>query len=330
MRPDVEFTITAGVSDAEQRLDVFVAAHLQDCSRSFASTLVQTGKIRVDGEKKKPGYRVHPGDMIHGEMPIFEQPACDPEPIPLSILFEDAHIIVISKPAGMVVHPAPGNYTGTLVHGLLYHCPELGGVGGEMRPGIVHRLDKNTSGVMLVAKSRLVHERLSRQFKTRRVKKKYLGLVYGNVTPDSGEIALPIGRHPVHRKKMSVFSPKGREAMTLWRVRERFQHATLLELDLKTGRTHQIRVHCAAIHHPLVGDDVYAARKKPVRKGKRDIEAFEMLESATRQMLHARKIELKHPVTEKSISFTAPLPQDMQSLLNRLSTMISGESVHPS
>jgi 23S rRNA pseudouridine1911/1915/1917 synthase len=323
MRPEGEFAITAEVSDAAQRLDVVVAAHLEACSRSFASTLIQTGKIRVGGEKKKPGYRVHPGDIIHGNLSSFDQPVCDPEPIPLNILFEDAHIIVINKPPGMVVHPAPGNYTGTLVHGLLYHCPELGGVGGEMRPGIVHRLDKNTSGVILVAKSRVVHERLSRQFKAREVKKIYLGLVYGTVTPGSGEISLPIGRHPVHRKKMSVFSPKGREAMTLWRVKERFQHATLLELDLKTGRTHQIRVHCAAIHHPLVGDDVYAARRKPGRKKKGHSQAVKLLESATRQMLHAHKIEVKHPVTEKTVSFTAPLAEDMQALLNGLSTMDS-------
>jgi 23S rRNA pseudouridine1911/1915/1917 synthase len=325
MHPEGEFAITADASDASQRLDVVVAAHLPGCSRSFASSLIQSGKIRVGGEKKKPGYRVRPGDIIYGERPSFERPACDPEPIPLNILYEDAYIIVINKPAGMVVHPAPGNYTGTLVHGLLYHCPELGGVGGEMRPGIVHRLDKNTSGVIIVAKSRVVHERLSRQFKARVVKKTYLGLVYGKVTPDHGEISLPIGRHPVHRKKMMVFSPKAREAMTLWRIKERFQHATLLQLDLKTGRTHQIRVHCAAIHHPLVGDDVYAPRRKPFRKTKRNSEALKVLESATRQMLHARSIALEHPVTDKIMSFTAPLPQDMQSLLNRLSAISTSD-----
>jgi 23S rRNA pseudouridine1911/1915/1917 synthase len=290
--------------------------------------LIQNGKIKVGGKKKKPGYRVHAGDIIHGELPPFEQPACEPEPIPLDILFEDAHIIVIDKPAGMVVHPAPGNYTGTLVHGLLYHCPELGGVGGEMRPGIVHRLDKNTSGVILVAKRRSIHEHLSGQFKAREVKKEYLGLVYGHVATDSGEILLPVGRHPVHRKKMSVISPKGREAITLWQVKARFEHATLLQLDLKTGRTHQIRVHCAAIHHPLVGDDVYAPRRKQGRKGKQDIEALKLLESANRQMLHAHKIELKHPVTDKAISFTAPLAEDMQSLIHELSELSEQTEEH--
>jgi 23S rRNA pseudouridine1911/1915/1917 synthase len=325
MHSEGDFAITADASDAAQRLDVVVAAHLPDCSRSFASALIQAGKIRIGGEKKKPGYRVRAGELIHGELPSFEKPACDPEAIPLNILFEDAHIIVVNKPAGMVVHPAPGNYTGTLVHGLLFHCPALGGIGGEMRPGIVHRLDKDTSGAILVAKSRTVLERLSAQFKAREVKKTYLGLVYGNVTSDSGKISLPIGRHPVHRKKMSVFSPKGREALTLWRVKERFHHATLLNLDLKTGRTHQIRVHCAAIHHPLVGDDVYAARRKPGRKKKGDAEALKLLGSATRQMLHAHKIVLIHPVTDEVVSFTAPMPEDMRTLLEKLSTIDSAQ-----
>jgi 23S rRNA pseudouridine1911/1915/1917 synthase len=323
MHPEGEFTITADASDAAQRLDVVVAAHLPDCSRSFASTLIQAGNITIGGERKKPGYRVRGGDIIHGRLPLFEKPACGPEPIPLSILFEDAHLIVVNKPAGMVVHPAPGNYSGTLVHGLLYHCPVLGGIGGEMRPGIVHRLDKNTSGAIVVAKNRTVHERLSRQFKARKIKKIYLGLVYGNVASNTGEISLPVGRHPVHRKKMSVFSPKGREAMTLWQVKERFGHATLLNFDLKTGRTHQIRVHCAAIHHPLVGDAVYAAGRKPARAKKSDAEALKLLGSVTRQMLHAYRLELIHPVTDEIVSFTAPIPEDMQILLEKLSTIDS-------
>jgi 23S rRNA pseudouridine1911/1915/1917 synthase len=325
MRPEDEFAITADISDAAKRLDVVVAVHLPDCSRSFASTLIQAGKIKIGGEKKKPGYRVRAGDIIHGELPLFEEPACNPEPISLNILFEDAHIIVVNKSAGMVVHPAPGNYSGTLVHGLLYHCPALGGIGGEMRPGIVHRLDKNTSGAIIVAKNRTVHERLSRQFKAREIKKNYLGLVYGKVASDTGEISLPVGRHPIHRKKMSVFSSKGREAMTLWRVKERFQHATLLNLDLKTGRTHQIRVHCAAIHHPLVGDTVYAAGRKPGGTKKGDAEALKLLGAATRQMLHAYRLELRHPVTDEIVSFTAPIPEDMQTLLKKLSTIDSDQ-----
>ena len=314
-----EFAITAGASDAAQRLDVVVAAHLTDCSRSYASLLIQTGRIQVCNQKKKPGYRVRAGDVIHGELPSREEPACDPEPIPLDILFEDAHIIVVNKPAGMVVHPAPGNTTGTLVHGLLYHCPALGGIGGDMRPGIVHRLDKDTSGAIIVAKHRSALERLSRQFKARKVKKRYLALVYGCVATAHGRISLPVGRHPVHRKKMSVFSPKGRPAETLWRVKERFRHATLLEVDLKTGRTHQIRVHCAAIHHPLVGEAVYAAGRKPVRTRKGDAEAMTLLGAAARQMLHAHQIEFKHPETDAPMSVTAPMPEDMRALLGRLS-----------
>jgi 23S rRNA pseudouridine1911/1915/1917 synthase len=321
MHPEHEFTIRAHASDAAQRFDVVVAAHLPACSRSFAATLIQAGKITINGEKKKPGCRVRAGDILRGGLPSFEKPACDPEPMALNILFEDSCLIVVNKPAGMVVHPAPGNYSGTLVHGLLYHCPALGGIGGEMRPGIVHRLDKNTSGAIVVAKNRTVHERLSRQFKARKVKKYYLGLVYGKVASTAGEISLPVGRHPVHRKKMSVFSSRGREAVTLWRVKERFRHATLLNFDLKTGRTHQIRVHCAAIHHPLVGDAVYTAGGKRDNCKKGDAEILKLLESVPRQMLHAHRIELAHPMTEEAICFTAPMPQDMQALIDTLSEM---------
>jgi 23S rRNA pseudouridine1911/1915/1917 synthase len=220
----------------------------------------------------------------------------------------------------MVVHPAPGNYSGTLVHGLLHHCPSLGGVGAEMRPGIVHRLDKDTSGVILVAKQRSVLEQISRQFKARKIKKQYTAMVYGCMAADAGEIALPVGRHPVHRKKMSVNSPKGRPAKTLWRVKKRFQHATLLDVDLKTGRTHQIRVHCAAIHHPLVGDTVYAAGGSTAKStGRAEAEILSTLKSAPRQMLHARRLELIHPVSLRALDFAAPLPKDMRTLIDTLS-----------
>lgn len=320
MCPTGAFTHTAGAPDADRRLDTVVADHVPACSRSYASLLIQTGRITVGGELKKPSYRVKPGEIIQGVFPLREAPACNPEPIPLDILFEDRHIIVINKPAGMVVHPAPGNYSGTLVHGLLHHCPSLGGVGAEMRPGIVHRLDKDTSGVILVAKQRSVLEQISRQFKARKIKKQYTALVYGRMAADAGEIALPVGRHPVHRKKMSVNSPKGRSAKTLWHVEKRFQHATLLDVDLKTGRTHQIRVHCAAIHHPLVGDTVYAAGRSTAKStAHAEAEILTLLKSAPRQMLHARRLELVHPVTLRNMSFTAPLAEDMRTFIDRLS-----------
>jgi len=219
---------------------------------------------------------------------------------------------VINKPPGIVVHPAPGHHSGTLVNALLYHCPKLEGIGGEIRPGIVHRLDKDTSGVMVVAKNSAAHQDLALQFKSRRIKKKYLALVYGRMASDSGRVELPIGRHPVERKKMSTHSRKSRLAETTWQVRKRFAQATLLEIHLKTGRTHQIRVHCAAIKHPVVGDSVYGGRKA----GKSM--AYDLLKSVPRQMLHAWQLEFAHPKTQKMRCFEAPIPSDIGDILDKL------------
>jgi len=213
-----------------------------------------------------------------------------------------------------VVHPAPGHHSGTLVNALLYHCPKLNGIGGALRPGIVHRLDKDTSGVLVVAKNDSTHIHLSKQFRSRQVKKKYLALVYGKLESDSGSVSFPIGRHPVDRKKMSTNSRKSREAETTWQIRERFEAASLIEVNLKTGRTHQIRVHCAAIRHPVVGDKVYGPRKR----GKNIIYDKNLIESIPRQMLHAWRIELTHPKTEEMVSFEAPIPSDMQTLITVL------------
>jgi len=206
--PPEEFVITVGSSDAGQRFDRIVSFYRSDCSRSFAAMLIQGGHITIQNKIKKPGYRVKPGEKIQGSIPVYEPPSLQPEAIPLNILFEDRHLIVIDKPAGLVVHPAPGNDTGTLVNGLLYHCPELGGIKAELRPGIVHRLDKDTTGTIVVAKNRLTLDNLSQQFKDRKVQKTYLALVHGVLGPESGNISLPIGRHPVDRKKMSTV-PKG-------------------------------------------------------------------------------------------------------------------------
>ena len=235
-----------------------------------------------------------------------------PEPIPIDILYQDNDIIVLNKQPGMVVHPAPGHYSGTLVNALLYHCPELEGIGGEIRPGIVHRLDKDTSGVMVVAKNSVAHHDLALQFKLRHIKKKYLALVYGRMQSESGTVSLPIGRHPVDRKKMSIHSRKSRMAETTWRVRKRFSRATLVELGLKTGRTHQIRVHCAAIKHPVVGDSVYGGRK--VEKNTTN----DLLRSVPRQMLHAWQLEFTHPTKQKTLCFEAPIPPDMTDILDNL------------
>jgi 23S rRNA pseudouridine1911/1915/1917 synthase len=308
------FTFHVEPTDSGKRLDLYIAALIPDCSRSLATTLIRNGNIRVQDAVKKPGYRVRAGDEVHGHIPPPAPILFKPEPIPIEILHEDDHIIVVNKRPGLVVHPAPGHYSGTLVNGLLYHCPFLEGIGTALRPGIVHRLDKDTSGVLVVAKNNRAHQHLAKLFKSRRIQKKYLALVHGTMESDSGKISLPIGRHPVDRKKMSTKSRKSRVAETTWRIKERFEPASLIELDLKTGRTHQIRVHCAAIHHPVIGDPVYGRKNtwKNVDRGQ------ELFGSIKRQMLHARRLEFSHPATQETVCFEAPLPSDMQSVIEAL------------
>ena len=314
MHPRNSFTIRVETTDSGKRLDFLVASRIEDCSRSFAATLIRNGKIRIQGEVKKPGYRVRAGEEVRGHFPFPEHVLFKPEPIPIHILHEDDDIIVVNKQPGLVVHPAAGHYSGTLVNGLLYHCPMLEGIGGELRPGIVHRLDKDTSGVLVVAKNSRAHHRLSDQFKNRTIKKKYLALVHGKMKADSGTISLPIGRHPVDRKKMSVYSKKSRNAETTWKIKERFILSTLIDIDLKTGRTHQIRVHCAAINHPVMGDPVYGGRRGNV---KIEISKDYRL-SVPRQMLHAWRLELTHPSTQTILCFEAPIPSDILDTITAL------------
>ncbi|MBA3019037.1 MAG: RluA family pseudouridine synthase [Proteobacteria bacterium] len=302
------FTILVNEHESGRRLDVIIASHISDCSRSFSASLIQKGEILVQGEVKKPGYRVKTGDNISINIPAPEPVLSEPEPGDIDILYEDKHIIVINKEPGLVVHPAPGHNKGTLVNRLLYHCPELEGIGGKLRPGIVHRLDKDTSGTIVAAKNDAAHINLAAQFESRKIKKLYLALVYGVVKSESGSISLPIGRHPSDRKKMSSVSRKSRSAETFWKVIERFNWATLLELDLKTGRTHQIRVHCAAINHPVLGDPVYGGKKA----------AKKLPTSVPRQMLHAWRLEFAHPVTGEAMSFESPIPPDMGELIEAL------------
>ena len=308
------FTIIVQGSDSGQRLDLLVSSRISDCSRSAATNLIRSGKIRVQGITQKPGYRVRPGDEIRGYFLPPEPLSFKPEPIEIDILFEDKDIIVLNKQPGIVVHPAPGHYTGTLVNGLLYHCPDLEGIGGKLRPGIVHRLDKYTSGVLVVAKNTRAHHHLSLQFKSRKIKKEYIALVFGKTGTDKGTILLPIGRHPVDRKKMSTHSRKSRSAETLWRVKERFKSTTLIEINLKTGRTHQIRVHCAAINHPIVGDAVYGGQKAWKKAGSEN----DLLTSVPRQMLHAWRLGFVHPEMGSMVSFEAPISQDLEQLLEAL------------
>ncbi len=316
------FTILVDESDQDRRLDAVVAAHLPACSRSLAVNLIGNHKIMVDNQPKKPGYRVKSGQEIIGRIPAPEPVECQPEPIALDILYQDRHIVVLNKPAGLIVHPAPGHRRGTLVNALLYHCPDLGGIGGEIRPGIVHRLDKDTSGTMVVAKNAQALEILAQQFKTRTVRKKYLALVYGDLKNDEGTIKLPIGRHPVHRKQMSTTTRKGRSAETSWRVREKFKAITLLELTLKTGRTHQIRVHCTALGHPIVGDQVYRSRKwlKDIDRlfSGESSSMVAQLKAVPRQMLHAWRLRLTHPDTGEVMTFESPIPADMETVIENL------------
>jgi 23S rRNA pseudouridine1911/1915/1917 synthase len=316
------FSICVTKSDHGQRLDALVASHLSDCSRSFAAHLISNTNIRVDGQPKKPGYRVKTGDNIKGQIPAPEPIDSEPEPIEIDRLYEDKHLIVINKPPGLVVHPAPGHYSGTLVNALLYHCPDLKGIGGALRPGIVHRLDKDTSGALVVAKSAEAHEYLARQFKARTIQKTYLSLVYGEFDATDGTIRLSIGRHPTDRKRMSTKSRKRREAETQWNICEQFKGITLLELHLKTGRTHQIRVHCAAMDHPIVGDPVYRPRKllKNITKTYSTLPAsmVDAVKTVKRQMLHAWRLGFNHPKTGEKMVFEAPMPRDMEALLIKL------------
>jgi 23S rRNA pseudouridine1911/1915/1917 synthase len=315
MHDQSAFTILVDSHDSGKRLDLYIASCISDCSRSVATNLIRHGKIRVQGMVRKPGYRIKAGDEICGCIPPPTPVLFKPEPIPIDILHEDDDIIVINKQPGLVVHPAPGHHSGTLVNALLYHCPKLNGIGGALRPGIVHRLDKDTSGVLVAAKNDRAHHHLSRQFKSRRIKKKYLALVYGKMESDSGSVSLPIGRHPVDRKKMSTNSRKSRVAETTWQIRERFEWASLIVVNLKTGRTHQIRVHCAAIKHPVMGDKVYGPRKTGGKKVANGKNLFGMV---PRQMLHAWRLVLTHPVTEAMVSFEAPIPSDMQAVMTAL------------
>jgi 23S rRNA pseudouridine1911/1915/1917 synthase len=311
--PCIVFSATE--AETGRRLDTVLAARLPAKSRSFAAKLIRAGHVLVNGLPTKAGYITRKGDIVRSVIPPPHPISCKPEPIPLSVLFEDSDIIVVDKPPGLVVHPAAGNESGTMVNALLHHCRNLEGIGGELRPGIVHRLDKDTSGCLVVAKNDMAHETLADQFKNRQVHKRYLALVYGDMKPRAGSIDAPIGRHPVNRKKMSTKSRRGRPTETHWKTKEAFSGISLLEIDLKTGRTHQIRVHCASMGHPVVGDATYGGRKKwkEVSPGIQDI-----VRAVRRQRLHAWRLAFAHPRTGATIQFESSLPQDMATVLEKL------------
>jgi len=315
--PDA-FHFVVDTSEGGIRLDVFIASQLTNLSRSHIAHLIQEEQVTVNTFVKKPGYRVRAGDQIRGIIPAAQMVHLEPQPLELDIIYADEALVVVNKQPGLVVHPAPGHDSGTLVNAILYHFPDIGPIGGELRPGIVHRLDKDTSGIIIVAKNSASLAHLTAQFSARTIRKTYLALVCGQMKTDSGRIDLPIGRHPIDRKRMSAGSSRSRAAETTWKIKERFTGLSLLELNLKTGRTHQARVHCAAIGHPIVGDPVYGKRR-PDRGLPHPVAGI--VAKVGRQMLHAWKLTFSHPATDKPLSFTAPLAGDMHELIEKLGSV---------
>jgi len=300
-----------------ERLDLVLSRRMVFPTRSQVKRVIEQGLVTVNRRVEKAGYRVREGEIVCVIREPVRPAEAEPEDLPLAVVYEDDDIIVVDKPAGMVVHPAAGNYRGTLVNALLFHCPNLSGIGGVARPGIVHRLDKQTSGLMVVAKSDQAHEGLSRQFKGHRIEKEYTAFVYGDPPGDEGVIELSIGRHPVDRKKMSTKSRRGKRALTRWSVRERFGVVALLVVKIETGRTHQIRVHLQTLGHPVVGDSVYGNAKKRIDEIN-DNELRTILKSMKRQALHSSRIGFLHPRDNRALEFSIPLPDDMASLHERL------------
>lgn len=292
-------------SEAGQRLDLWLAQKIPELTRSQAKKLIEEGLVQVEGRVSKPAYKIGAGEKVVVQVPPPERLELVPEEVPFEILYQDRDLAVIVKPPGVVVHPAAGHFQGTLVHGLLKRLKDLSGIGGKLRPGIVHRLDKETSGLMVVAKNDPAHLALTRLFKSREIEKWYLALVHGVPEPRAGFIEVPVGRHPVHRKKMLAGAPQGREAKTFYRVREAFSKTALLEVRPYTGRTHQIRVHLSFIGHPILGDPLYGGRRPQGPK-------------APRTMLHAWRLKFRHPLKDEVLAFEAPLPPDFKALLEEL------------
>lgn len=296
--------------EAGQRLDTFLAKRT-GITRSQIQRLIEKGNVLVCGKAASQHYRVKAEDLISLDIPEEKTEGLIPEPIPVEILYNDDHIVVVNKPAGMVVYPSAGHSHGTLMNALLYHCRKLACVGGPLRPGVVHRLDKDTSGVMVIALNDESYYSLVEQFKHRTINKRYIALIYGNLRGNQGEIRLMIGRSESDRKKMSTRVRRGREAVTKWSVIERFRNATLIEVRLQTGRTHQIRVHFASVGHPVLGDRTYGKKVEVECKGKKRI-------LFPRQMLHAELLGFTHPATGEYLEFSAPVSEDMAEKIKEL------------
>ncbi len=303
-------TFEAAPEDRGRRLDVVVAERLPQLSRSRIARLTVEGRVLVDGRPRKPSFHLEAGQTVRVEVPPPAPTVLRPEPIPLDVVYEDEALLVVNKPAGLTVHPGPGHPSGTLVNAVLARVGDLRGVGGELRPGIVHRLDKDTSGLLVIAKSDAAHRSLASQLKSRTMSRTYLAFVRGRLPRDAGTIQAAVGRHPFHRTRQAV-TDRGRPAVTHYRVLERFADATLVECRLETGRTHQIRVHLAHLGHPLLGDPVYGRARGGLG----------------RQALHAARLEFTHPHTGTRLVCAAPLPADLTDLLEELR---AGEAAAPS
>ena len=283
-----------------QRIDLYLSEQFEDRSRSYIQKIMKEGYVKVNQKPVKSNYRLSFGDSVEVTLPEAKEPDIVPENIPLDILYEDQDIIMINKPKQMVVHPAPGHYSGTLVNALMYHCgDELSGINGCMRPGIVHRIDMDTTGSLVVCKNDKAHQSLSEQLKVHSIRRIYVAIVHGNIKEDSGTVNAPIGRHPTDRKKMSTHCKNGRDAVTHYKVVEEKNGHSLVSLILETGRTHQIRVHMQYLGFPLVGDYLYNPD----------------MEYIHRQALHSWKLSFIHPITKEPMEFTAELPDDMKKIL---------------
>ena len=289
-----------------ERIDRYLSEELEDRSRSYIQKLIKENHVTVNQKPVKANYRLSLGDRVEIDLPEAKEPDIKPEDIPLDILYEDKDIIIVNKPKQMVVHPAPGHYSQTLVNALMYHCGfELSGINGTMRPGIVHRIDMDTTGSLVACKNDMAHQSLSKQIKEHSIRRIYVAIVHGNIKEEDGTVNAPIGRHPTERKKMSIHSRNGREAITHYQVLERFGNYTYIQCELETGRTHQIRVHMASLGHPLLGDMVYGPKKCP----------FPHLQGQT---LHARTLGIIHPRTGEYLEVNAPLPAYFIELLDKL------------
>ncbi len=298
----LELQITA--EENGTRLDSYLAEQLEGISRSYIQKLIADGLVQVNQKQVKANYKIKTNDQLLVEIPEAAPVDIQPEPMDLDIVYEDSDLLIINKPVGLVVHPAHGHYSGTLVNGLLAHCTDLSGINGKMRPGIVHRIDKDTSGLLMIAKNDLAHQHLAEQLKEHSIKRAYYALVQGVISEPAGLIDAPIGRHEVDRKKMAMTFKNSKEARTHYYVKERFARTTFIECRLETGRTHQIRVHMAYLGHPLVGDPLYGTRKNNL--------------DFPGQALHAYALGFVHPRTGEELYFEAPLPEHFQNTLKRL------------